>query len=101
MYKLTVVYPAPSDPAKFRDYYLNSHLPLAHTIPGLRRTSYSFDLQGMGPQEPPFCVFEAWFDDAEAMSAALSSPEGQRTGADVVNYTDAPPAMYHGPVIEG
>ena len=35
MHKLLVLYPEPTDRATFEDYYVNKHLPLATTLPGL------------------------------------------------------------------
>jgi uncharacterized protein (TIGR02118 family) len=37
-------------------------------------------------ESPYFCVFEADFDDAAALTAAQESPEGQAVRADVPNY---------------
>jgi uncharacterized protein (TIGR02118 family) len=37
-------------------------------------------------ESPYYCVFEADFDDAAALSAARESPEGQAVRADVPNY---------------
>ena len=32
MHKLVVLYPPPTDPENFREYYVNTHLPLAVTL---------------------------------------------------------------------
>jgi len=100
MHKLTVIYPSSSNPERFKKYYVENHLPLARKMPGLRRMEYSFDLQALGPSPAPFCVFEAWFDDATAFAAASQSPEGQAVAADVANFADGPPTIFHGPVTE-
>jgi uncharacterized protein (TIGR02118 family) len=55
-------------------------------FPGLRGYRYSFDVAAAGGESPYFCVFEADFDDAAALSAARASAEGQATLADVPNY---------------
>ena len=47
---------------------------------------YSFDVAAAEGESPYFCVFEADFDDAAALSAARASPEGQAVRADVPNY---------------
>src|SRR4051794_13343642 len=90
MHRLLVLYPAPSDPEHFRSYYEDTHLPLVAKFPGLRGYRYSFELaagEGEGEGESPYyCVFEADFDDAAALSAAQASPEGQAVRADVPNY---------------
>ena len=86
MHRLLVLYPPPSDPDHFRSYYEDTHLPLAAKFPGLRGYRYSFDVAAAEGESPYFCVFEADFDDAAALSAARASPEGQAVRADVPNY---------------
>ena len=55
-------------------------------LPGLRGYRYSFDVAAAEGESPYFCVFEADFDDAAALSAARASPEGKAVRADVPNY---------------
>ena len=86
MHRLLVLYPPPTDPDHFRSYYEDTHLPLAAKLPGLRGYRYSFDVAATGGESPYFCVFEADFDDAAALSAARASPEGQAVRADIPNY---------------
>ena len=87
MHCLTVTYPLPEDPQAFREHYINRHLPLARSLPGLLRASYAFP-EALGPSsEPPYCIFQAYFDDAAAMANALSSPQGAAVAADVANYS--------------
>src|SRR4029078_9581520 len=86
MHRLLVLYPAPSDPDHFRSYYEDTHLPLVAKFPGLRGYRYSFATGPAAGQSPYYCVFEADFDDAAALSAARESREGQAVLADVPNY---------------
>jgi uncharacterized protein (TIGR02118 family) len=86
MHRLLVLYPTPTDPQAFREYYEAHHLPLAARLPGLRAFRYGFDVTAVGADSPYFCVFEADFDDAAALDAAFASPEGETTAADVPNY---------------
>ena len=86
MHCLTVIYPQPDDPAAFRDYYLKTHLPMARKLPGLARATYAFP-EAMGRGDAPFCIFQAYFADAAAMGAALSSEQGAKVAADVPNYS--------------
>ena len=55
-------------------------------LPGLRGYRYGFDVGAAEGESPYFCVFEADFDDAAALSAARASPEGQAVLADVPTY---------------
>jgi uncharacterized protein (TIGR02118 family) len=86
MHRLLVLYPPPTDPDHFRNYYEDTHIPLAAKMPGLRGYRYGFDVAAAQGEAPYFCVFEADFDDAAALSAAQASAEGQAARADVPNY---------------
>ena len=86
MHRLLVLYPPPSDPDHFRSYYEDTHLPLAAKLPSLRAYRYSVDVAAGEGESPYYCVFEADFYDAAALSAAHESPEGQAVRADVPNY---------------
>ncbi|WP_053382248.1 EthD family reductase [Leucobacter celer] len=85
MHKLTVLYPEPTDRAAFREYYLNTHLPLCAKLPGVQEITYSLDVCEPG-EGPYYAIFQATFADEAAMGAALSSPEGRAVEADVANY---------------
>jgi uncharacterized protein (TIGR02118 family) len=86
MHRLLVLYPPPADPDHFRNYYEATHIPLVAKMPGLRGYRYSFDVAAGEGESPYFCVFEADFDDAAALSAGRGSAEGQAVRADVPNY---------------
>jgi uncharacterized protein (TIGR02118 family) len=98
MHKLVVLYRHPADPEHFRSYYEGTHLPLAQRMTGIVSMRHSFDLHGIGGASPYFCIFECVFENAEAMAAAMASPEGQAVGADVPNYAQAGVEMFHMPV---
>jgi uncharacterized protein (TIGR02118 family) len=97
MHCLIVTYPMPDDPARFRAYYEGTHVPLARRLPGLKSCSYGYP-QALGPSPAPFCVFQAWFESAAAMGAALQSEIGQQVAADVPNYSPAGATLFHFPV---
>ena len=48
MHKLLVLYNEPKDPTHFRKYYVETHLPLARKLPGLKASRYSFDVKPLG-----------------------------------------------------
>src|SRR5690242_18085873 len=96
-----VLYPEPTDPDHFRDYYVNTHLPLVARMPGLLAWRYSFEVTATPGQTPYFAVFEAEFADAEAMTAARSSPQGQQVAADLANYATGGALVIHYPVQNG
>jgi uncharacterized protein (TIGR02118 family) len=101
VHRLLVLYPPPTDPAAFRAYYEANHLPLAARMPGLRGLRWGFDVAAPGGDSPYFCVFEADFDDAGALDAALASPEGEATAADVPNYATGGAVLLRYDVREG
>jgi uncharacterized protein (TIGR02118 family) len=90
MTRLLVLYNQPADPAAFDAYYRDKHVPLAKTIPGVR--SYTVSAQAPvlvvgGPS--PYLVAELDFGSAAEFQAALASPEGQATAADLANFAQA------------
>lgn len=99
MHCLTVTYQTPDDPQAFRAYYVDHHLPLAKTLPGLIKATYAFP-EAMGPGDAPFCIFQAYFDDAAAMGAALGSDIGAKVAADVSNYAPKGAILCNFPVNE-
>ncbi len=98
MYRLLVLYPAQDDPEHFRDYYANTHTKLAATMPGVKAMSWGFDVTALNGGGPWGCVFTCDFESAEAMGAAMASPEGQATAADVGNFASPPPMLFHFPI---
>ncbi len=48
VHTLMVLYPVPDDPAAFKSYYADKHIPLAATLPGLRAHHYGYP-EAMGP----------------------------------------------------
>lgn len=87
MAKLIALYRHPQDAAHFDAYYLSKHVPLARTIPGLRRYEVS-----RGPVATPQGTSEFHlvailsFDSMQDIQAALASPEGRATGDDLVKF---------------
>ncbi len=89
MARLVAMYKHPKDQAAFDTYYAAKHMPLAKTVPGLRRYDIS-----TGPVATPagpsgYClVATLYFDSMAELGAALHSPEGQATAADLGNFAD-------------
>ncbi|MBU6438433.1 MAG: EthD family reductase, partial [Betaproteobacteria bacterium] len=86
MAKLFAVYQQPKDAAAFDAYYFGTHVPLAKTIPGLR--SYEVtrgDVMGMAGKHGVYLVAVLEFDSMAAIGAAMVSPQGQATAADLAN----------------
>ncbi|OBQ73324.1 EthD family reductase [Mesorhizobium erdmanii] len=84
MASLVVTYGTPENPEAFDAYYREKHIPLAKTIPGLRRYEIS-----RGPVMTPAGPAKAHliailrFDDLAAIQNAFASAEGQAAAADL------------------
>ena len=101
MHKIVVLYPPQPDPAAFKAYYVETHIPLVRKLPGLLALRYSFDVQGVGGEAPYFCVFEGDFADQAAFFASVGSEIGGKVAADVGNYDTGGSVMLHYAPTEG
>jgi uncharacterized protein (TIGR02118 family) len=100
MHRVLVLYLPPEDPQASREYFENTHIPLAAKLPGQRSMRYSFEVAAADGESPYFGVMEAEFDDAEALGAAMASPEGQAVMADIPNYATGGAVVLNYPVQE-
>ena len=90
MAQVIALYRKPADPAAFDAYYATHHIPLAKTLPGLRRYEISSGPIGTPAGEAPLhLVAVLEFDSLAAIQAALTSPEGAATAADLGNFAQA------------
>ena len=88
MAKVFAMYKHPADAEAFDRYYYRTHVPIAKRIPGLKgyevtrgRVS-SID----GSATPYHLIAVLTFDSRAAIDAALGTPEGQATAADLANF---------------
>jgi uncharacterized protein (TIGR02118 family) len=87
MVKLMVLYGPPTDRAAFEEYYATTHTAIAAKTPNVARFEAGRVVGTPNGREPAYyrCA-ELWFDSAQALQAALASPAGQATVADVSNF---------------
>lgn len=72
---------------EFVRYWREVHAPLAENMPGVRRYVINPAIEVSGRSEPPFDgLAELWFDDVAAWEAAMASPAGWETSADVAEF---------------
>ena len=82
MARMVVIYPTPKNVDEFDRHYFEVHVPLAKTIPGLRKYEVSD-----GPIASPVGAASVHrigtlhFDDLAAIRRAFASPEGKAAGA--------------------
>lgn len=90
MARLFAIYQQPKDPAAFDSYYFEKHVPLAKKIPGLKGYEVTRgDVMGMSDKHGVNLIAILEFASMEAVGAAMSSPEGQATAADLANFAGA------------
>ncbi len=87
MYKLTVLYGHPTDPAAFDRYYYEHHIPLAKKMQGLKGwTIGKCESTEAGEKPAYYMIVSLYAESREALEATLGSPEGQAAVADVPNF---------------
>jgi uncharacterized protein (TIGR02118 family) len=88
--KLTVLYATPEDPTAFEKHYLEVHMPLIPSLPGLQRAEAARFLPGPDGNPPPlYRIAELWFADTAAIQAALGSEQGAKVAADYAQIAPA------------
>lgn len=88
MAKVLALYKHPASAKEFDAYYFAKHVPIAKKIPGLRRYEVSTGPVSplQGGDSPYHLAAVLTFDSVAAIGAALQSPEGQATAADLGNF---------------
>lgn len=87
MFKVTVLYGEPTDPAAFEQYYLEQHLSIAARIPNVVRVETAKVVATPdGSPLPHYRIAELWFSDIETLQASMGSPEGRKTVEDLANF---------------
>ncbi len=87
MYRLTVLYGHPADPAEFDRYYHSIHIPLARQMQGLKGWTIGKCEPAEAGALPPYYMIVGLYADTRAdLEAILASPAGQATIADVPNF---------------
>lgn len=90
MAKLYAIYQQPADAAAFDAYYYDKHVPLAKKIPGLRSYEVTHgNVMGLAGKHDVYLIATLQFDSMDAIGAALASPQGQATAADLANFATA------------
>lgn len=86
MTKLIALYRKPADVAEFDNHYAEIHTPLVKQYPGLRKLEIT-RITGAPIGETKFHLLcEMYFDNKEAMDAALVSKEGKAVARDLMSF---------------
>jgi uncharacterized protein (TIGR02118 family) len=87
MYRVTVLYGHPKDPAAFDRYYHETHIPIARQMKGLKGWSIGkCESPVPGQRAAYYMIVGLYAESRAALDAILASPEGQATIADVPNF---------------
>ncbi len=86
MVKLVALYKKPADIEAFEKHYTEIHKPLASKMPGLKKIEVSRMFGSPGGEAKFHLMAELYFDNKEAMFAALQSDEGKAAAKDVMGF---------------
>lgn len=101
MFRISVCYDQPADPAAFDEYYENIHTPLTLKVPGLASFTTGKCRSLMpGRAAPYYMVASLMFDTAEDLKSALKSPEMAAASADVANFAAGKVTLFSSEEIE-
>jgi uncharacterized protein (TIGR02118 family) len=94
MYRVTVCYGKPTDPAAFDDHYAQVHAPLVLQVPGL--SGYSSGRCGSLDRSEPAYYYAAFLDFATEADyrTGLGSPEMGKAAADVATFANGGVTMF-------
>ena len=86
MVKLVALFKKPTDTISFEEHYNNVHVPLVKKMPGLKQLELS-KVTG-GPMTTPqfYRVAEMYFDNQQALNAAMMSPDGIAAAKDLMSF---------------
>ena len=83
MARMVVVYGTPENPAEFDKLRFDGHLPLAETLPGLRKYEVSRGpIRAPAGDGAPYLIGTLYFDDMAAIDKAFASEAGRACAAD-------------------
>ncbi len=99
--RILVLYQQPADPAAFDRYYFGTHIPLARQIPNLRSMKFNAGPPIALSGTAPYLMAELEFDSMADLQAAMASPQGQATAADVANFAQNPTILIYETRLDG
>ena len=83
-YKLVILFKQPANPAEFERRWSEEFVPLAERLPGLRRVMVSHTQGGPAGPVEIYLIHELHFAGQQALTSALTSPEGVAAGQKLV-----------------
>jgi uncharacterized protein (TIGR02118 family) len=95
MHKMTILYGPATDQQAFRDYYEDTHVPLARRMRGLAEWNLVWSDD---PASPYPLVAELVTATSADMDAMLDSAEGRAANADLANFVTGDVVFLRGDV---
>lgn len=86
MVKLIAIYRKPEDTAQFDEHYETVHAPLARQMPGLIKMEVSKVYGTPMGESDLYLIAKMYFENKDALTQALSSPEGKAAGKDLMGF---------------
>jgi len=86
MYRVTIVYNHPTDPAAFDQHYDEKHLPLVRDIPGLSRFAAGKCEPLDGNTPAAYALAQLYFASKDDAGKAFGSAQGQAAAGDIGNF---------------
>lgn len=100
MARLLVLYGTPANREAFDEHYRDVHIPLARSLPGLRRYTVSQNAAPIRGGELYYLVAELDWDDVQSLQQSLGSPAGQAAAEDVEKLISIGGGTVHGMIFD-
>jgi uncharacterized protein (TIGR02118 family) len=101
MVKMIALYTKPEDPEAFDKEYMEKHVALVKSLPGLRKVEIARIQASPIGEVKGYLVTEMYFDSMEALNAANASPEGKATARHAMQIAAKNISIYFAEVHEG
>lgn len=99
MVKLIAIYRQPENKEQFDEHYNNVHAPLAKKMPGLIRLEVNKIYGSPEGESDLYLIAEMYFENKEALNAALASSEGKAAGKDLMTFAGKLVQMHFAEVV--
>lgn len=92
MHTLTAIYRAPENKEEFDKHYRDVHTPLVQEMEGLRKVELAWVEKMLTPANEtlaaaPHLICTMYFNDADALKAAMKSPGGIAAAKDLMAFS--------------
>lgn len=96
MYRVSVHYGTPDDPAEFDRYYRDIHVPIAKKMTGLTAWTLTWIVDQAGVPADVYLIADLYAESKDAMDAILASDEGVAAADDVDNFATGGATFLYG-----